>query len=80
MAGTGRPALQEDHSRPPADLPCPAELVWHCLTDPAEPAGFWGWEGMHTSTTFSDLGDGRTEVVALLSARTLPDGRSLPRS
>ncbi|MFC4071768.1 SRPBCC family protein [Actinoplanes subglobosus] len=26
----------------------PRELVWHCLTDPAEPARFWGPHGMIT--------------------------------
>ncbi|MBU2666939.1 SRPBCC domain-containing protein [Actinoplanes bogorensis] len=29
-------------------LPAPRELVWRCLTEPAELAHFWGPRGMHT--------------------------------
>ncbi|AGL18511.1 maleylpyruvate isomerase family mycothiol-dependent enzyme [Actinoplanes sp. N902-109] len=106
----------------------PRELVWRCLTDPAELAQFWGprgmttpvdgivvelrpggrfetlmvgehgshrmvatftdvivperlaWRepagGMHTTTTLTDLGDGRTEVV--IHQRHVPEPMRRP--
>lgn len=108
----------------------PRELVWRCLTDPAELAHFWGptgmatpiegivvelhpggrfetlmvgehgshrmvarftevvpperlaWveqaTGMHTTSTLSDRGDGRTEVV--IHQRNVPGSMHVPEA
>ena len=108
----------------------PRELVWRCLTEPAELAHFWGpsgmttpidgivvelrqggrfetlmlgehgshrmvatftevvpperlaWvesaTGMHTTSTLSDLGDGRTAV--LIQQRNVPDAMRMPQA
>jgi uncharacterized protein YndB with AHSA1/START domain len=108
----------------------PRELVWRCLTEPAELAQFWGprgmsthldgivvelhaggrfetamvgehgthrmmavftevsaperlaWiepgNGMHTTTTLTDLGDGSTEVI--IHQRHVPEPMRLPEA
>jgi uncharacterized protein YndB with AHSA1/START domain len=111
-------------------LAAPRELVWRCLTEPAELAHFWGprgmttpvdgivvelraggrfetvmvgrhgshrmvgtftdvvppeliaWvepaTGMHTTSTLTDLGDGRTEVV--IHQRHVPEAMLAPEA
>ena len=60
----------------------PRELVWRCLTEPAELAHFWGPSGMATpidGIVVELHPGGRFETLMRRRARQPPDGRHLHR-